>query len=193
MLYPLRVMPWGLKRFHGAHCLHFITFSCYRRQPELGKPRSRDIFEGDLERVRRWYGTYVYGYVVMPEHVHLPVSEPERAPLSVAIQMLKQVVSRKLRRPGQRRFWQVRYYAMPIWTERKRVEKLRYIHRNPVKRGLCAEPSDWPWSSYRHYATVEIAGVEIESEWTAIRRLDQPRNGRASDGERRKRRHRQEL
>ena len=53
MLYPLRVMPWGLKRFHGAHCLHFITFSCYRRQPQLGKPRSRDIFEADLERVRR--------------------------------------------------------------------------------------------------------------------------------------------
>jgi len=110
MLYPLRVMPWGLKRFHGAHCLHFITFSCYRRQPELGKPRSRDIFEADLERVRRWYGMYFYGYVVMPEHVHLLVSEPERAPLSVAIQMLKQVVSRKLHRPGQRRFWQVRYY-----------------------------------------------------------------------------------
>ena len=136
---------------------------------------------------------HVYGYVVMPEHVHLLVSEPERAPLSIAIRMLKQVVSRKLRRPGQRRFWQVRYYDMPIWTERKRVEKLRYIHRNPVKRGLCAEPSDWPWSSYRHYATVKIAGVEIESEWTAIRRLDQPRNGRASDGERRRRRHRQEL
>ena len=193
MLYPLRVMPWGLMRFHDAHCLHFITFSCYRRQPQLGKPRSRDIFEADLERVRRWYGMYVYGYVVMPEHVHLLVSEPERAPLSIAIQMLKQVVSRKLRRPGQRRFWQVRYYDMPIWTGRKRVAKLRYIHRNPVKRGLCAEPSDWPWSSYRHYATVEIAGVEIESEWTAIRRLDQPRNGRASDGERRRRRHRQEL
>ena len=135
---------------------------------------------------------HVYGYVVMPEHVHLLVSEPERAPLSIAIQMLKQVVSRKLRRPGQRRFWQVRYYDMPIWTGRKRVAKLRYIHRNPVKRGLCAEPSDWPWSSYRRYATVEIAGVEIESEWTAIRRLDQPRNGRTSDGERR-RRHRQEL
>lgn len=50
------------------------------------------------------------------------------------------------------------------------VEKLRYIHRNPVKRGLAARPEDWPWSSFRHYATGEIGVVEIESQWTASRR-----------------------
>jgi putative transposase len=159
-----------LKRFHDAHCLHFITFSCYRRQPELGEPHFRDIFGADTEPVRRWYGMYVYGYVVMPEHVHLLVSEPERAPLSVAIQMLKQVASRKLRRPGQRRCWQVRYYDVPIWTERKWVEKLRYIHRNPVKRGLVTRPDDWKWSSFVHYATCADGAVEIESEITAARR-----------------------
>jgi len=109
---------------------------------------------------------HVYGYVVMPEHVHLLVSEPERAPLSVAIQMLKQAVSRKLRRPGQRRFWQVRYYDMPISTECKRVEKLRYIHRNPVKRGLVTAPEDWKWSSFRAYACDEGGLVRANcQEW----------------------------
>ena len=170
MLYSLRAMPWGLRRIHDAHCLHFITFSCYRRQPELGTRRARDVFQSDLERVRGWYGMCLYGYVVMPEHVHLLVNEPERTPLSVAMPMLKQVVSRKLRRPGQRRFWQVRYYDMPVWSERKRVEKLRYIHRNPVKRGLVTRPEDWKWSSFVHYATGGEGGVEIESEVTAARR-----------------------
>ena len=78
-------MPWGLKRYQQSRCLHFITFSCYHRELLLATPRARDIFETELERVRRWYGFYVSAYVVMPEHVHLLVSEPERKQLSVAI------------------------------------------------------------------------------------------------------------
>jgi hypothetical protein len=49
-------------------------------------------------------------------------------------------------------------------------QKLRYIHRNPVKAGLCARPEDWDWSSFRHYARGVEATVEIESEWTARKR-----------------------
>jgi len=107
----------------------------------------------------------------MPEHVHLLISEPERAKLSLALQMLKQTVSRKLRSKISRApFWQARYYDFNVWSERKRVEKLRYMHRNPVKRGLVENPEDWAWSSYRHYLTGEDVGVEIESYWTARRR-----------------------
>jgi hypothetical protein len=50
------------------------------------------------------------------------------------------------------------------------VEKLRYIHRNPVRRGLVAKPEDWKGSSYRHYQTGMPGTVEIESEWTARER-----------------------
>jgi len=50
------------------------------------------------------------------------------------------------------------------------VEKLRYIHRNPVKGGWCERPEDWEWSSFRHYATGFEGRVEIESEWTARKR-----------------------
>ncbi len=44
--------------------------------------------------------------------------------------------------------------------------KLRYLHRNPVKRGLVTEAADWKWSSFRHYAYREMGAVEVESEWT---------------------------
>ena len=71
----LPLMPWGLKRYQQARCLHFITFSCYRRDPLLGRP-ARETFESKLERVRTWYGFYITGYVVMPEHVHLLVKVP---------------------------------------------------------------------------------------------------------------------
>lgn len=132
--------------------------------------RSRDIFEENLEQVRRWYGMYVIGYVVMPEHVHLLISEPARKDLAVTLQMLKQITSRKLRTPKLAQFWQVRYYDFPVWTEKKRIEKLRYIHRNPISRGLALEPQDWKWSSFAHHATGIEGTVEIESRWTAAKR-----------------------
>ena len=119
--------------------------------------------------VRCWYGLIVCGYVVMPEHVHLLVSEPERGTLAAALQILKQTTARRLRPDAASPLWQARYYDFNVGTDRKRIEKLRYMHRNPVKRGLAARPEDWPWSSFLHYATGVESTVEIASEWTAQR------------------------
>ncbi len=161
-------MPWGLKRFHGTRDLHFITFSCYRRQPLLNSPHSKRAFEVVLEQVRRQYNFFVTGYVVMPEHVHLLMSEPEDKKLASALQVLKQLVAQRL--GGGSQFWQPRYYDFNVWSELKCKEKLRYLHRNPVKRGLVASPEDWEWSSFRHWLTGGTGVVEIESQWTARRR-----------------------
>lgn len=160
-------------RYQQCGCFHFVTFSCYRCQPLLDFPRAYGIFEAELEAVRQRYRFVVAGYVLMPEHVHLLVGEPQRSLLSVAIQVLKQKTSRKLKRQGEVRFWQRRYYDFDVWCDEKRIEKLRYIHRNPVKRGLVESPEDWQWSSFRHYATGETGVVEIESKWTASRRGNQ--------------------
>jgi putative transposase len=123
-----------------------------------------------FERTRRWYGFCVAGYVVMPEHVHLPVAEAERAKFSIALQMLKQNVARQRREPEGGRSGKARYYDFNVWSEAKRVEKLRYIHRNPVKRRLVEKPEDWRWSSFRHYVSGVEGPVEIESQWTARKR-----------------------
>jgi putative transposase len=120
--------------------------------------------------MRRKYGFFVCGYVVMPEHVHLLLSEPKHATLATALQATKQAVSRALGSGDGGAFWQARYYDFNVFSARKRIEKLRYIHRNPVTRGLCAEPQDWPWSSFRHYLYGEEGNVEIESSWTARKR-----------------------
>ena len=163
-------MSSRLQRFQHSGHLHYITFTCYHRAPRLSSPAARDFFEHTLERVRRWYGFYIFGYVVMPEHVHLLLGEPERGELSLALQMLKQIVARKLRAGSEEPFWQRRYYDFNVFSQHKFVEKLRYIHRNPVRRGLVERPEDWPWSSFRHYATGVAGVVEIESQWTARER-----------------------
>ncbi|MGD0790544.1 MAG: transposase [Terriglobales bacterium] len=150
-------MPRNLKRCYGAGDLHFITCSCYRRQPLLGTARRRDLFLTVLEQVRRRYQFVVVGYVVMPEHFHLLIGEPQEETPSTVLQALKlgfarRVLARARRRrdPAQaslfdhapQHIWQKRFYDFNVWTEHKRIEKLRYMHRNPVKRGLVASPED---------------------------------------------------
>jgi putative transposase len=180
-------MTEGLHRFYGANDLHFLTFSCYRRRPFFRNEAYCDLFLKILERVRRRYRLVVQGYVVMPEHVHLLVSEPQRENLSTAIQALKLGFVRSLeggevaggptsRKRGEKRgtpifrpsgptapnrFWQSRFYDFNVWTDKKRIEKLRYIHRNPVTRGLVVSPEQWPWSSFRYYFFQEPGPVRI--------------------------------
>ena len=83
----------------------------------------------------------------MPEHVHLLIGEPQSKILADVLKSLKH-----------------------IRNEEQFVQKLRYVHRNPVKAGLCEHPEDWEWSSFRHYATGIEGRVEIESEATAAKR-----------------------
>jgi REP element-mobilizing transposase RayT len=79
-----------LKRYYGHGDLHFITFSCYRREPRLAAPAARDCFLSILEQVRQKYDFVVAGYVVMPEHVHPLISEPATGSPSLVMQVLKQ-------------------------------------------------------------------------------------------------------
>src|ERR1035437_7574075 len=126
-------MLWGLKRYQQTGDLHFITFSCYRRAPLLGTGQTRDTFVMTLERARRWYGFYVTGFVVMPEHVHLLLSEPERRNLAVALQMLNKIASQELNDHATNPFWQPRYYDFNVYRGQKLMEKLDYMHNNPVQ------------------------------------------------------------
>jgi putative transposase len=163
-------MPKNLKRRYRTGNLHFITFSCYRRLPFLKTVRARNMFLIVLAEVRTQYQFAVIGYVVMPEHVHLLLSEPRKRDPSIVVQLLKQRVSRRLRRristrtstqqlrlwrdlsgANHRSFWQRRFYDFNVWSRKKRTEKLNYMHMNPVKRGLVPDPKLWPWSSYRFY------------------------------------------
>jgi putative transposase len=157
-------MPSQLKRFYETADLHFVTFSCYHRRPNLNLRLNRDLFLSVIEQVRLRYQFDIIGYVVMPEHVHLLLSKPEHADLSVVIQVLKQTVSRNSSLPDV--FWQRRFYE--VRTEAKRREKLRYIHKNPVTRGLVENPEDWHWSSFRHYALGELSHATIESSWLDV-------------------------
>ena len=171
-------MPTNLHRSYGAGYSHFITTSCYQRRPLLGTPRARDLFLDVMEQIRQRHQFVVVGYVVMPEHVHLLFTEPERGNPSLVLAALKQSFSHLLLRELRAKtgvlteplwstptavghVWQRRFYDFVVFSEKKRVEKLRYMHRNPVERGLVRLPEEWLWSNFRHYAYGEPGPVLV--------------------------------
>ena len=173
------------ERYYGSGDLHFITATCYHRQPFLDTPARRDLFLHVLEHMRRRYRFVVLGYVIMPEHFHLLVSEPQSKTLSTVMRALKLGFSRRWLSPGRAppaahsaaraaSHLQARFYDFNVWTERKRIEKLRYLHRNPVKRGLVASPEQWRWSSFRLYSSGEVGLVKVNDTSVLLMKVRKP-------------------
>ena len=160
--------------FKGGAC-------CYRRLPLFASVHAKNLLVKILGEVRDRHEFALAGYVVMPNHIHLLIGEPARGTPSTVMQVLKQRVSRQIRRksskkvPSQKlrlpfrhphdflpQFWQPRFYDFNVWSQTKFVEKLHYMHMNSVTRKLVAHPRDWPWSSFSFYACKQSGLVRID-------------------------------
>ena len=149
---------------------HYLTFSCYRRRPLLACDGVRSAFLDALAASRAKVPFDLWAYVVMPEHAHLLVWPHEGASVSEILRHVKLPVAKRARvlalrddallrgamaatGPGGRpalRVWQRGGgYDRNLWSPNEIREKVDYIHANPVRRGLVAQPGDWPWSSWR--------------------------------------------
>ena len=165
-------MPHKLKRIVGRQDFHFITFTCYQRRKFLASVKSKNLAVRVLSEVRARLHFKLIGYVIMPDHMHLIISEPPGSVPAKAMRVFKQRVSRLLRGkkrcnraqlllpfpeegPQFRRFWQRRYFDMNLYSNYMIRQKLDYIHANPVKEKLVSHPKHWPWSSWSAYAGKE--------------------------------------
>ena len=131
------------------------TFSCYRRRPLLQTARARNVFVQELSRVREEMKFRLIGYVVMPEHVHLLLSEPAIGTPSTVLQRLKQRVSRRMSKRRNRvlanqlrlgfdceeetrtPFWQVRFYDFNVYSDGKKSSEKLNFSRVTAKRSTC--------------------------------------------------------
>jgi REP-associated tyrosine transposase len=164
-------------RYFAPGQLQFITASTYRRVPIFSSPRFCREFVNVLDSLRSEFNFSLLGWVLMPDHFHLLIWPRPAESTSRIVQQLKQRTAARILRilranPGNRwcartlarlrlpasvhgpsvyRVWQRRFYPLGIYTERKRLEKLNYMHGNPVKRGLVSSPDLWAWSSFRFY------------------------------------------
>lgn len=172
-------MPGRLRRYDEPGHVHFLTISCYRRLQFFRHDAVKQVFVDGMRQTRAKIGIRWIAYVIMPEHVHLLVfphlnGSDHPVPISTILQNLKQYVgrhgkqalrcvwaaNRSLGMPalntwalgdGPKPFWKPRAYDFNITGERAFREKLDYVHKNPITRGLVNSARQWPWSSYRYY------------------------------------------
>jgi putative transposase len=161
---------------------HFLTFSCYKRLPLLGKDRTRKWFIESLASARDKHQFQLWAWVIMPEHVHLlihPTSESSIASILAdikrpvgryAISYLQMQTSPFLERltvrnqsRTYRRFWQAgpgqdRNVYDPVVAH----QVVEYIHFNPTKRGLVARPVGWYWSSARDWDGETDVAIQVD-------------------------------
>jgi putative transposase len=142
-------MPKGQKQVYGKGELHFITMTCYGHQTKLGVEKHRDLFVQLLEEVRGTFGFRVAGYVVMPDHVHLLITEPERDTAAEAMAMLRQRYGRRYNTSARstEQVWETKYQDTHVFTPERIEERLRFMHEQPVKAGLVGSAAEWAWSS----------------------------------------------
>ena len=167
-------MPLHHRFFTPGH-LQFIATSTYRHTPLFGSELFGREFVAALADLRREKGFALIGWVLIPEHFRLLLRPRPAASTRLIVKLLKQRrafrILTALQRDAQHsgklldrprlprtvhdestyRVWQRRFFPFNIYTERKRVEKLNFMHNNPVKRSLVAHPGDWPWPSWRFY------------------------------------------
>lgn len=168
--------------------LQFITSSVYRRTPLFRSERFCRCFVDTLVEVRKAGSFLLIGWVLMPDHFHL-LLKPERAEdtsrivqrlkIRTAMQVLKllredkdsawrrKMLARLVLPPSvhdesHHRVWQRRFYPYGIYSEKKQLEELDYMHNNPVTRRLVRSPGDWPWSSWRFYFQEDASIIPMD-------------------------------
>lgn len=182
---------------HRKQCRHYnepgrahaLTFSCFRRQPFLSRQRSCGWMIEVLERTRQRHPVHWWCYVIMSEHVHLlfwPTAL--EYDVSAILNTIKQSVAKRallyVRRhapefldrmpdvqPNGKSafgFWpRGSGYDRNLWEPAESWEKIDYFHANPVRRGLCACPDEWPWTSAKEYLN-RGAGL-LPIDWDSLR------------------------
>ncbi|MCZ7647134.1 MAG: transposase [Planctomycetota bacterium] len=168
--------------------LQFVTFSCYRKFQFLSRDRCKQIVLAHLDRWGWQERVGVVGYVVMPDHVHALLRPAEPGRLSPFMQLWKRESSRHIHAflrlgggaapfgarvrddAGRVHCWNKRYYPFNVYSMKKAIQKLEYMHHNPVRQGLAEDPCAWAWSSARYWQQgirppVRMCGIEGSFPW----------------------------
>ena len=161
------------RRFECAGDSRFLTFSCYHHLSLFTNDPIKNKFVEVLDWARDRCGFSLYAWVIMPNHIHLLLQPAlPGQPVPAVLKLLKGSFSnavlrrwRQLEAPilprirdsrGKLHFWQRGGgYDRNIESVEEFLEKLDYIHNNPVVAGLVACATDWLWSSARWYTGAE--------------------------------------
>jgi len=177
-----------LFKSNEPNTFHYVTLVTHNRVPVFRGDTTCQMFVDVLAEVREKFPYKLIGYVLMPDHVHAIIND-KKANISKWLHRVRGNSARKivawlrdnghfqslqklaLKSPQKRnhryKVWQKDPSVIDLWSPKFVRQKLKYLHLNPVRAGLCNHPADWKWSSYRAYLPHKPGDVPIEIDWQA--------------------------
>jgi len=164
------------RRSHIAGATYFFTLTTYQRLALLTEERVRTAVREAIGEVRISLPFEIDAWVLLPDHLHAIWTLPEHDPdYGKRWGLIKSIVSRQcgdlIPEPSSRSFLRIRRREIDFWQRRFWEHQIRdegdferhadYIHYNPVKHGLAAYVSQWPYSTYHRY----VADGTYPADW----------------------------
>ncbi len=155
---------------------HFFTSTIVQWLPLFASPHVVEIIYESWKFMQKEERFVIYGYVIMENHLHFIASSPTNLSKEVGVfrsytarrtidlleekkakRILRQLNYYKLKHKKNRKyqFWQEGAHPEAILNDKMMIQKIEYMHYNPVKRGYIDEPVHWRYSSARNYAGAE--------------------------------------
>lgn len=175
-------------KFGEKEGAYFVSFATVNWIDVFTRVDYFDCIIESLDFCRKNKGMELYGYCIMPSHVHLIFRSSLGDP-SGLMRDFKGYTSRKMlkiieenaqesrkewmlwmfERAGKKnsnvknkQFWQQSNHPIEIWSLKVFEQKLNYIHNNPVEAGFVTDPIDWKYSSARNYGNDDQTVLEID-------------------------------
>jgi putative transposase len=143
----------NIKRFYETNAAYFITTRTENNVAVFDDPKNCKILLVTLEYFKLVLDYHLYGFCIMPDHLHLVIHPIGMYNFSYVMKMIKGSFTRKLNKTNGKtgKIWQKGFYDEYIKNELHLLNVLEYMHNNPVKARLVMDPEEYPFSSYNHY------------------------------------------
>ena len=160
----------NVKRYFEEGIPYFVTTVTYERRPLFQNPKLCRILLITIEYHKTIFDYLVYGYCIMPDHLHIILKPTGEFTLSYIMKMIKGSFARKINRLKGKKgsLWQAGYYDEGIRSNRQLLIQINYMHQNPVVSGLVKSAREYPYSSFLQYhklAAPESQILQIDKEW----------------------------
>jgi len=163
---------------------YFLTDTIVAWLPVFARPTLVNVIFDSWRFLQRERGVRIFGYVIMENHLHWVASGEE---LSKKIGQFKSYTARaiidEMERAGFRtlldelrffklrhktdqthQLWQESSHPQQIQSDEMMLQKLEYMHHNPLRRGYVDDPLHWRYSSARNYAGISGL-IDVLTDW----------------------------
>ncbi|MHB8155472.1 MAG: REP-associated tyrosine transposase [Candidatus Omnitrophota bacterium] len=143
----------NIKRYYETNAAYFLTTNTEDNITVFDDPKNCKILLVTLEYFKIVLDYNLYGFCIMPNHLHLIIHPVGIYNFSYIMKMIKGSFARKFNKTNGKmgKLWQKGFYDECIRDGLHLVKVLEYMHNNPLKAGLVTSPEEYPFSSYNHY------------------------------------------